>query len=242
MTAFAAVCLSLFAGWARAQPSTETVVQAVQPDGTLQIFLMAQPVPGKPTPRYYLKTQTWADGKMINYSLRSVLDTASLCSGWPVEQGRLHIFFVNPRLGFLYGRTVGYGHCAFLFRTADGGHSWSRVHVDPTRRQGPVSRQALFMFNEQRGVALGFIGQGLLHYYLTADGGQSWQEKTLPVAGKDTNSASVDSLLQALYATDGNVVLVAKHPTPLDRPPGRAAQPFTSYLSTDFGQTFRTLK
>ena len=93
----------------------------------------------------------------------------------------LNVQFVDRQVGFLYGFELGYGYFPFLFRTADGGRSWTSSAPHKKGDPGwsyPFRRSDFFMFDGSRGIALtGGNDDTGLRYFITTDSGVSWTKK-----------------------------------------------------------------
>jgi hypothetical protein len=127
--------------------------------------------------KYYLKRYVNEEETMLR------LDTLVLdrtCHDWPINA--INIQFVNDSVGYIFGHTVGYGYCSFIFRTADYGNSWQRLSIG--NRHNTLSSKKFYMFNEYQGIALPYIYGDTLSYYLTERGkeldelqAKCWQAK-----------------------------------------------------------------
>ena len=85
--------------------------------------------------------------------------------------GAVYLFFLDARTGWLVVRqaTSSNFRLGSLFRTTDGGESW-------TREQIPIGEPVYFVTREAGWTAGGAAGNEL---YYTLDGGQSWQPQTV---------------------------------------------------------------
>ncbi len=88
------------------------------------------------------------------------------------------IEFVNRKVGFLYGNSLMYGYYPFVYRTEDGGHTWSFFTAGDLMHgenfMGPQLTH-LHMFDDKHGIILWRMGVTEQQYSLTSDGGVTWQ-------------------------------------------------------------------
>ena len=215
-----------------------TIVQMEQPDIFHQIYLLSKPIPGITKRWHYLKNVSDTYHQK-DYDIQPLLD--STCHGWPTQS--VNIFFVNENLGFLYGSTIGYGYCSYMFRTSNGGKNWQTVYLDHKDRVAPSFREALFMFDENRGMALAYILEGKLHYYLTSDGGLTWKRQKIKVSDIKfaSNSHDVDGYLKPYYSINGSVLLIGTKTKSVGWP-GKQSHDYTVFKSENFGENFRVMK
>ena len=171
---------------------------------------------------YYIKTVRHNDtGRVVAYyGLNTLLfyDTATTFGpGGAMSIGAIHIHFTDELNGFLYGFGMVYTYYPFLYRTSDGGKTWTPLRLDVGRTLG---KHSLHFFDSQRGLLLA-DGYG---YYTTTDGGVTWLQRALADTGKEGSTFG----LTPVYGSNGTVTLVNVD--------GRVFQ------STDYGNNFKRLE
>lgn len=103
--------------------------------------------------------------------------------------GLPQIEFVNRELGFMYGTSLVYAFYPFVYRTADGGHTWTFFTYKELAEAGSIMGMPLehfHMFDEKHGIILWSRDAVSQHYSLTSDGGATWKHHSflLPSVGK----------------------------------------------------------
>lgn len=152
----------------------------------------------------------------------STIDSVPLANWF----GQASVSFIDPQHGWLLidtGSHAGFNY-ADLYRTADGGATWTALTA-------PASGGIEFVSGEDGFIAGGEMGPKL---YVTHDGGSSWEPVPLPLPA-DRAKDIVEALGVPSGASDGLVVAVA-----LDTAGGEP-DGFGAYVSADPGTTWKLL-
>ena len=99
------------------------------------------------------------------------------------------IEFVSRELGFMYGTSMVYAYYPFVYRTADGGHTWTfytSKELAEARGIMGMPLEHFHMFDDKHGIILWSWDAVSQHYSLTSDGGVTWNHHSflLPSVGK----------------------------------------------------------
>lgn len=222
-----AVSLLLFTSFA-SFAQQDSILQVEQTSSRRFIYLtVAKPDKEKGTSWRFL-LRTYKDEVETIYSLDSI--QRSTCHGWFPEHRNIQ--FVNDSVGFFYGTAIGYGYCAFVFRTDNGGRTWQQLHITKESYY-TIAPHQFYMFNEQQGIALARLSKDTMSYYLTDDGGRTWQSHNISL-----NGLQHEGFLRPVYSADGNVVFVVERPFHK----GRTSKIYGVLRSQDHGKTFKVLK
>ncbi|MEZ4388019.1 MAG: YCF48-related protein [Candidatus Krumholzibacteriia bacterium] len=134
-----------------------------------------------------------------------------LVSGLPVPITVMT--WLDPQVGVASARSAD---LSGIFRTVDGGRNWTQVLT--------ASIKALAFHTDGRGVATAFSGQT---FYVTADGGQTWEPALAPLNGPFPAQFDGPTLAAAVadgwvLGARGNRILVARDltATPVVEDPG----------------------
>jgi hypothetical protein len=140
--------------------------------------------------------------------------------------GRASLSFLDPARGWLLidtGSHAGFNY-AVLYRTADGGVTWTRLDA-------PASGGLEFLSSTTGYIAGGEIGPNL---FVTHDGGATWSQAELPPPGDRGNDKATVLGVPAIDA--GVAVVAASWTDPRGNPDG-----FGTYRSTNSGRTWQLL-
>jgi hypothetical protein len=194
------------------------------------IFLVKRDTSLRGVGGYFIKTLTYNANRERVYSyynLDSLLfyDTATSFGPGPTAPEEIHISFTDELNGFLYGYGTIYTYYPFIYRTADGGKTWTRIELNT----GQLYKNSFYMFDAQHGIAISNSGHGNTYdYFITSDGGVTWQKQSITANADDPKKP---------------VNLV--EPWPVYRPDGKVTIVFGGYhvfQSTDHGNNFKLLK
>lgn len=147
----------------------------------------------------------WGDDNYSSYyicDMDSIMDDAQRKyfkqQGDTLSDQRAHFFnygglpqidFVDRNLGFLYGTAMVYAYYPFVYRTTDGGHTWTfYTYKELAEARGIMGMQLehFHMFDDKHGIILWSWDAVSQHYSLTSDGGATWKHHSflLPSVGK----------------------------------------------------------
>jgi hypothetical protein len=123
------------------------------------------------------------------YCLKDGDTLTDLSSSFFNYGGLPQIEFVNRELGFMYGTSMAYAYYPFVYRTADGGHTWTfYTYKELAEAQGIMGMplEHFHMFDDKHGIILWTRDELSQHYSLTSDGGATWKHHSflLPSVGK----------------------------------------------------------
>lgn len=155
-------------------------------------------------------------------------------AGLPLGRN-IEINFLDEETGFLYGHQRGYGFYPFMYKTTDGGASWRGI---PQSNQfGPIDDAGLYMFDQQRGILIPqWRDLSKLKYFLTEDGGETWQKKEVRTLSKRRAYSSYKVNVIMSFNEEGEVCLSFI----------RAKRQDWDYnlvlYSSNFGKSFKTIK
>jgi photosystem II stability/assembly factor-like uncharacterized protein len=157
--------------------------------------------------------------------------------------GIASLLFVDPRRGWCLYIVPGTGGSpALLWRTLDGGGTWSRLQDLNTSRPSAVNlnydgfRTALSFSDERHGTLMSWGNDAL---YLTQDGGLTWEARSLPQVPEAIASQASRGLSQRLvHLPDLLVDLVRVYATDAPYP---TAIGYTR-ISADGGSTWSALR
>jgi hypothetical protein len=220
--------LFLLPAYSVAQVKTgEVHLDHAQVHSNIVIYLVKKDTLTKGSAGYYIKTTMWHPWENTTeikyYPLDSLLfynEETRFGPGVTYPE-KINIKFVTVQDGFLFGYGVIYAHYPFLYRTADGGKTWTPIRLDT----GPLSPTKFYMFNDKRGMILADkADENSYYYYTTVDGGINWLKQAITM-----NSAGSTAMTKpyAVFRPDGLVTLVFGADV---------------FQSNDFGNTFRSLK
>jgi photosystem II stability/assembly factor-like uncharacterized protein len=193
----------------------------------------------------------WADAMASDYNLSlrfTAVDGVTLAtipldfldtslSGNPLTEINIH--FTDPKTGFLYGYETGYGYLTFLFRTEDGGKTWKRIILDDIGYSSQLSRNDFFMFNTKQGIIISLGNFPVeFHYFLTSDGGKTWQEHQSTLPDKDMMLTNGEDYLKASFSSDGKVTVMIIDPVDYN---SNITKTFV-LQSSNFGESFHEMK
>jgi photosystem II stability/assembly factor-like uncharacterized protein len=105
------------------------------------------------------------------------------------------IDFVNPEVGYFF--VSGYGPQA-LFKTTNGGVTWSETNYPPYVTGYPPYAQVIRFYNERIGLAI--PGEGMV--FRTVDGGTNWELLTSPHTGWGNDIEFVPGNPAKVWMTD----------------------------------------
>jgi photosystem II stability/assembly factor-like uncharacterized protein len=170
-------------------------------------------------------------------------------SGHGAEEMRYRFQWTAPILVSPHDHNVVYHAANVLFRTADGGQTWTRISSDLTRNDkskqkwsgGPITGDntgaeyydtifALAESARQKGVLWAGTDDGLVH--VSQDGGQNWTNVTANIPGMP-EWGTVDCIEPSPFDAGTAYVVVDNHR--LDD-----MHPYL-YKTTDFGTTWKSL-
>jgi len=162
--------------------------------------------------------------------------------GWETMD-ELQLFFVNKKLGYLYGFSKGYGYHPHFYKTTDGGRSWTIKIFDDYTLYLPFDKNSFFMFDDQKGILMmntkHFTKDNfLLDYYLTKDGWETWKLHQIDLNDQANNEHLINQI-QRYYSTDGTITFLL-HDKIKTRPTQKTN--LLIFQSKDFGHSFSLLK
>ena len=108
----------------------------------------------------------------------------------PVSPGKIILMqFVNDQVGYALGRTYSYAD-AKCYKTTNGGQFWTRLPM--TTHHAP---EGMIFFNENHGIVTLFDTDNLQDCLMmrTADGGETWEEYTVPELRGSLKNLQLDS-------------------------------------------------
>ncbi|MBO6515828.1 MAG: hypothetical protein JJ975_04680 [Bacteroidia bacterium] len=151
----------------------------------------------------------------------------------------IHLNFLSPSTGFVYGYQSGYGHTPFIFKTNDSGKHWKRVLFEKSEWAAPLRKDDFFMFNDKQGIVMcNLHNVKSLVYYLTNDGGITWEKQKFRMRETTLKIKNDDAYLSTICSSNGKVTCVVKEP---DLNYGRNTRVYI-LRSDDFGSTFRIIE
>lgn len=154
-----------------------------------------------------------------------------------VNRRNIHIRFVDNSLGFIYGCSGNEKNKPFLFRTEDGGVTWSIIFTNEIST--PLRRNDFYMFSNLKGILItNWNSQPYFNYSITEDGGKTWSKKSFKISQIDFQISNDDELLSAVYTDQAEVTIRLSKPD--SRNP--AGTDLIIIQSSDYGQTFKELR
>lgn len=176
------------------------------------------------------------------------LDSTFQNTGNPKEN--LSFQFLNPKTGFAYGNEVGYGVWPFLYKTTDGGETWTNLFFEDHQYGDPLMKEHFFMFDENRGILIqkhwvktNFLlraPNGRFYYYITKDGGQTWKKKSKKLKTMNPRYENDDHFLKCEFNSKGEVSIYILRPPWASGPDKREIKEriLLELRSDDFGNHF----
>jgi photosystem II stability/assembly factor-like uncharacterized protein len=225
-------------GWAL----TDAAVVRTQDGGATWYNVTPARLYGAPTSSFFLDANTgWvtiSGADPTNGTLYHTTDGGVTWTSTPVPFGGGFIKFVDPMLGWqLVGLGAGMSHEAVaVFRTSDGGTTWSQVFIDDPSVSG--SSDSLPLVGDKNGITALDANHGwvtgaqpsddFIYIYMTQDGGTTWSHQNLTMpAGYSGAMTSAD--LPVFFGTNEAVLPVLLFAT-------NNSTDF--YVSHDGGQTW----
>ncbi len=167
-------------------PALKSIVEGTNLDliaafrGNNRIWLTYSGRLGEPIPD---EKVFYSDDAGVTWSESSLLDKSGLSESFFISD----LFFVDDSHGWLVAHVGGGMNHDYLtiYRTLDGGSSWSRI-VDPINNDAGIqscSKNGIWFADSQHGWLTGScngVAAGVL-LYRTVDGGTTWQGVDLPV-------------------------------------------------------------
>lgn len=146
------------------------------------------------------------------------------------------IFFVNDSVGFFTETGGCYASYNWLFRTSDGGLTWTFIETG-SRTDGNsfdmLNNQSFYMFNETQGIIVWEIKEGNLVYSITSDGGLTWTMKSQAVV-KSSSPLEIQSIL---FSAEGQITVAFSEQYVFESNRKNS----TLVQSNNFGQSFKKL-
>lgn len=226
MKTAAAALLFLFA-FTNTFAQKDSILKVEQTDNRRFIYLTVTRIDTGAIPAWNYYLRTYQNEVETVFSLDSLFRNS--CHGWPAAERNLQ--FLNDSTGYLYGYTIGYGYCSYIFKTTNGGRTWQSMPL--TGSYNTLSEQEFYMFNERQGIAFPAVVKDTLTWKITSDGGMSWQGRQTKLGG-----LKHEGVIRPVYSSEGNVLFI------LERPwfKGRTSKIFGVIQSTNFGKSFRLLQ
>ncbi|MBN1135553.1 MAG: DUF1906 domain-containing protein [Anaerolineae bacterium] len=166
----------------------------------------------------YALARTWDGGRIWRTDRLSLFEPGSPES----LPGAVYLFFLDATTGWLAVRQVTSSNFRLgsLFRTTDGGDTWSRQPI-------PIGEPVYFVTQEMGWTAGGAAGDEL---YYTLDGGQSWQPQALGEPPADAGTPRLTYLPRFDDPQTGTLPLIAL---------GAGLADFELYATSDGGQSWK---
>jgi hypothetical protein len=189
----------------------------------------------KPQTSFNFKLKRTIDnGKTFSYCN---IDTIKQTLNEGVNHRNIHIRFVDNSLGFIYGCSGNEKNKPFLFRTEDGGVTWSIIFANEIST--PLRRNDFYMFSNLKGILItNWNSQPYFNYSITEDGGKTWSKKSFKISQIDFQISNNDELLSAVYTDQAEVTIRLSKPDSGNP----SSSEFIIIQSIDYGQTFKELR
>ncbi len=157
----------------------------------------------------------------------------------PGEIENISIQFINENLGYIYGNTVAYTFYPFILKTIDGGKSWNKILFNKELIQVPLLKDNFFMFDSLKGIAVtNWNSSPNFIYYLTKDGGNSWEKKSVKMKDKSIRILNSENFTNSFYSKSGEITILIKNPNFENN----ETKKLVIIRSDDFGENFRILE
>ena len=148
--------------------------------------------------------------------------------------GTPQVRFVNRNLGFMYGTNGSLMYWPFMYRTEDGGKSWTLLIQRDLGASLVIDPEQFYMFNEKQGIIVWQNGSAVDQAYsITSDGGKTWTRGWVKTGYYNA------SLTTVAFSKQGEVTMMFQGVYSEEK---GAVQQSSVYKSTDFGKSFRELK